>query len=132
MKTRFLVLLFLSLNSIADPFYAETEQVQAVENQENFAKKPSKHSACLPQQPAQSMVLSEPFQQLKLVGIVQFDSQFRALFTNTQQRIVDLRIGDLIDAEQIQIHDISLKQVRYIDWQKSPNCDKPTLITLNL
>lgn len=131
MKARFLTLLFLSLNSIADPFYADPEQSQAVENHENFAKKPSKQPACQPPH-TQSLVLTEPFQQLKLVGIVQFGSQFRALFTDAQQRLVDLRIGDLISAEQIQIHDISLKQVRYIDWQKSPNCDKPTLITLNL
>lgn len=126
----FSLLFLFSLNSSADPFYADSDSTQqAVEFAEKNANFSSKSTACIPQT-AQRISLASPFNNLKAVGIVQFGDQFRAIFSDEQQHLIDLKLGDLIEPELIEIHHITLKSVQYIDWQRSPTCTQPTIITL--
>lgn len=130
MKLKNLIFAFISLNCFADPFYSdEVISSQADEFQQNTAKNLPNLTACLPSSERNLLYLDLPFNQLKLIGIVRINNIFRALFNDNQRQIIDLRIGDLIEPEQIEIVEINLKQVRYIAWQKVEDCDNPTIQT---
>lgn len=100
--------------------------MQAVDFEEKNAK-----NRCLPIQPANEINIRQNFEDLKLVGVVQFGEDKRALF-NDQQGLVDLREGDLLGEQGIQIEKIGLKAVSYIHWLKTKNCANPHRILLKL
>ncbi|TCT15749.1 hypothetical protein EDC51_10510 [Bibersteinia trehalosi] len=134
MKYQTLFFIFISFYSVADPFYIdelETEQADEIEqysaNLPNFAKNFSNQPACTPQNTLNRVNLNLPFDELKLIGIAQIKHEFRALFHDNQRQIIDLKIGDLVEPEQIEIVEINLKQVRYIYWQKVEHCENPTI-----
>lgn len=126
------LLALLSPLAFADPFYPDEEPAQqAVDSAEKIAKLSAKTTACSPTA-SRPVTLPTAFSSLKLVGIARFGEQFRAIFSDEQHRIVDLSIGDLVVSDQIEIQQISLKAVQYIDWQRSQNCEQPTVVTLKL
>lgn len=131
----FILLCGLPLYAQPDPFYAEDlssdRAVQAEETTVKNAKKQPDLTACLAEE-RHRLTLTTPFEQLKLVGVVELNGQFRALFVNEQQRIVEVRVGDVLLPEVIEMTEIRLKGVSYIDWQKSPSCAEPTQIQLTL
>lgn len=130
--TLFGLLLLFSLNSPADPFYADSDITQqAIEFAEKNAKFPQKSTACAPSA-TQRVSLPSPFSSLKLIGIVQFGDQFRAIFSDEQQHLIELKLGDLIEPDMIEIRHITLKSVQYIDWKRSLSCTQPALITLKI
>lgn len=130
--------LFYVTYSYADAFYAEKEHpesqenaIQAVKNTQKDAKNQVLLPACLPKD-LNSLSITTEFLQLKLVGIVKFNEQFSALFLDEQQRIIDLKTNDFIENSGVQINEISLKEVRYIDWYQNTTCNNPKIITLKL
>lgn len=136
----FSYLLFcLSLSCQADPFYPQDNAShsidsltsQAEENMPKNAKQQAEITACLSPQ-LNRLALPTPFEQLKFIGVVEINQQFRALFVDPQQAIIDLRVDDLLEGDFIQITEITLKSVRYIHWPKSTNCSTPHLVTLKL
>lgn len=127
-------ILLLATIAVADPFYdsEETATEQAVEITENFAKNQPKTTACQPTTQLDQARFSQTFAKLKLVGIVKFGEQFKALFLNEEQQLIDLKSYDIIEPEMIQIEQIDLKSVRYIQWQKSTQCDNPLISIIKL
>lgn len=127
-----LCLSLLSFSAFADPFYAENTDLQAGENTPNFAKNSSETTACKPPLNANKFNISSAFDTLTLVGIVQHDQQFKALFTDEKQHLIDFRVNDYLANQQIQISQIDLKTVTYIDWQKTTQCEQPYQVILKL
>lgn len=129
-------LILCSLPLHADPFYQDPpEQAmtqQAVLSPEKSEKLPVDPHDCAQTVPLRSRQLTVPFEQLTLVGIVRFEQTPHALFIDQAQRMTALQLHDLLLPEGIQITQIQLKQVEYIDWSKSPNCHHPHSITLPL
>lgn len=132
-----LFLLLFASTSIAqrDPFYGESHVDSFEAQADNNLQKNAKHLAslqdCLTNDFPKISLIS-PFEQLKLIGLVEIDGEFRALFLDPQQRIIDIKQGEVIEQDFIQIYKISLKSVTYIDWQKSQSCTNPTYIQLKL
>lgn len=133
--------LSLSMTCSADPFYPTEPQEepntpvsddeQAGKTGKSSAKIHENVTACLPKN-INRVSLPMPLSQLKFIGVAEINQQFRALFVGEKGNIIDLRIDDFIDSEFIQIIEINLKSVRYIDWIKSRNCNTPQMVTLKL
>lgn len=123
--------IYLLLSSIcaADPFYPQNSPLQAVENPEKVAKNSTKSTACLPENGGEMRELPGTFDAFKLIGLVQFNDAFSALFVDESSHLIALKKGDVIVNSQIEISDISLKSLTYIDWQQ---CGQPRALTLKL
>lgn len=117
-------ILFFSVQSIADPFYAELE---SSEDSQPIArtKNPENLTACQPSHTVNFRYLTDLFNELKLVGIIKNKEIYTALFLNKENKLIDLHIDDFIVASQIQVEDINFKQVQVIDWQNSQICSQP-------
>lgn len=133
MKFRYLFFCLISSLTLADPFYSDEQAVQTTQNSaknRDFAENLPFSTACeLPEQ-LNPIHLGIDFAKLKLVGLVGFGQDFRALFIDENNRIIDLKPADLLEPEQIEIQQIDLKNLKYIAWQKVQNCDNPTISTL--
>lgn len=135
MKFRYLFLCLISSPLLADPFYGDEQAVQipqnsAKNNEQNFAENSHFLTACEPSENLNPIHLGIEFSKLKLVGLIGFDTDFRALFIDDHNRIIDLKTADLLEPDKIEITEIDLKTVRYIAWQNVQNCDSPTISTL--
>ena len=125
--------------AFADPFYGEKPATdspetmeQAVKNPAHFAKSSSFLTACNPTEKVNSLNLAEEFQDLKLVGLIHIQGQFKGLFKNKENKLMSLAENDFIAAQGIQIKTINLKSLQYIHWGLTEQCDSPHLVTLKL
>lgn len=128
------LLSFISFFAYADPFYTDPPEQdiyqQAVENEQQSTKNVPKRPAChLPAQ-LNPLNIGVAFNQLNLIGILKRDTEYRALFKDEQQRIIDLKIDDLLQPEYFQITRINFKGVHYIDWLNTQNCTTPKTISM--
>lgn len=135
MKLAYLYLGLWATTAAADPFYSSENAEQALENEPHFAKNDFAENSlpittCSPPNSHNSLHLGVSFQDLRLIGIVKFDDDYRALFLDDKQRIIDLKPDDILQPDNIEIRAMDLKSVRYIDWQKVRDCQNPTLSTL--
>lgn len=131
MRKLFFFLFIFSVNCIADPFYTEELNKEASSN-EAFAKNLSNPTACKPNNTVENRYLAGNFDDLKLVGIIQQQEKYTALFLNKENKLLDLHIGDFLVSAQIEIEHIDLKNVQIIDWKKSEICAEPKRIQLKL
>lgn len=125
--------------AFADPFYGEKPATnreetteQAVRNSAHFAKPSAFLTACSPTEKVNALNLAEEFQDLKLVGLIHIQGQFKGLFKNKENKLISLAENDFIAAQGIQIKTINLKSLQYIHWGLTEQCDSPHLVTLKL
>lgn len=130
----FFSLICLSFYAVADPFYGESQATAPNQNGNNAenatAKSMEKVTACQPSDDVKNINLNIHFNQLKLVGIIKSNEQFKALFIDDKNQIFDFSPKDYLTQGSIQIEDIDFKSVNYIDWQNSHNCQNPILSTI--
>ncbi len=132
MKHYFWILLFSHL-AFADPFYGEfSSTTQAVEKSEKFAKKSTNFTACELPNNLNDLNLSTEFEDLKLVGLVKIEQQFRALFIDKENNLYEFKENDFLKEKLIQFSSINLRQVQYIHWELTENCHHPFIITKKL
>lgn len=124
-------LLFLSTTLLADPFYAD-EAPSSVPSEKSQPGGNQPPPTCSIPQGTQTIALASPFKQLKLIGLVQLNGTFRALFSDEQQGLIEVLNNDYLENGNVQITQIDLKSVRYIDWLNSRDCDHPLIVTLKL
>ncbi|QLB21111.1 hypothetical protein A6B43_06045 [Vespertiliibacter pulmonis] len=125
---KYLMLLFLSLHCKADPFYEETIQQNNSKNAENQTKL----SACKPNKELNTINLPIGFSQLKLVGLVEVNNQYKALFVNKENQLIVLQKDDYLSLSEVQIENIDLKSFNYIDWHHTEICEAPNIIQIKL
>ncbi|MDD0825049.1 hypothetical protein PTQ27_11350 [Mannheimia sp. AT1] len=129
----FLSLLLLSFNVMADPFFGEQ---QALENEyileTDIAKNAENIPACKPSENGFSLNLTTEFEKLKLIGLVKINHQFRALFIDDKNQLFDLKENELINDHQIEIKNINLRSITYINWKLTNDCSSPYEVILKL
>lgn len=129
MKKYYLILLLFCSNTIADPFFGEENQIQT-ENQ--TYDNSTSLSDCKPSENHFSLNLPIEFEKLKLVGLIEIDKNITALFIDENNQLFDFKENDLINNKTIEIKNINLKSVTYVNWKLTQNCDSLYEITLKL
>ncbi|MBF0826879.1 hypothetical protein [Muribacter muris] len=132
MKRITILLLFCPLCVLADPFYVEEKVPQAASYEQNFANKPQKSTACRPQGQFDEVMIDVDFDTLRLVGLIKLSEHYKALFIDSERKLYDFSENQYLTLSDIQINHIDLKQVSYIDWRKSEDCQKPLIKTIKL
>lgn len=127
----FLCLFLFSQCCFADPFYAETPNKSA-KQPAHFADFSQDLTPCKPKAEVENVYFPFNIEQFKLVGIVNIKQQFRALFLDKQNKLIELKENDFVVSTQIQVKKIDLKKVIFIDWKNSPICHEPHKIQLTL
>lgn len=133
MKFHYLFLCLFSSALIADPFYEDKQAPEIQTNsakENNFAENSIFTTACTTSNKTNPIHIGIDFEKLKLIGLVGFEEDFRALFIDGNNRIIDLKINDMLEPEKIEITHIDLKSVQYIAWKKVQHCEAPVISTL--
>ncbi|MDH2925053.1 hypothetical protein EV693_102283 [Nicoletella semolina] len=130
--------------SYASPFYDEEELIefsdQTTTNQESIrhnhsvepAEKQKKLTACNLPDNVNIRQIKDDFESLSLVGVAKINHIPQALFINMKDRLIGFKVGDYIENAFIQIVDINLKQITYIDWANTQDCQSPDTVTIKL
>lgn len=138
MKKYLISLILFSQAILADPFYGETKSESASSTVEltqgDSSKRLSNKSipSCDLSETLNRINLTEEFEDLKLVGLVKINHNFKALFRNKDNKLLILNKNDYLEAQLIEISSIDLTAVKYIHWGLTENCAKPHQITLRL
>lgn len=135
MRKLYFSLLLLSLNSLADPFFGEQNTGHKTEKLEpivEFAKNSENITACNIAEDKTRLNLATDFEKLKLVGLVRISDQFSALFIDDKNQLLDLKEGEYLNHQKIEIKTISLKAVTYINWKLTQDCNFPYEVTIKL
>lgn len=134
MKKYSLMMLLFGLNAMADPFFGENnknEDQAITESNPHFVKNIQNSTACSPPEHPYLVNLPFEFEKLKLVGLARINNQFKALFIDDKNQILDITENMLINSE-IEIKNINLKSFTYINWKLTKDCKKPYEITFKL
>ncbi|WGE89622.1 hypothetical protein [Actinobacillus arthritidis] len=134
MNKYLLSFLFFSSVSSADPFYGEQleDKNSVFSAEKNIAASSDNLTACPAPSPRNNRYLPSKLTQLKFIGVLKKQDKYKAIFMDSQKQLFDLQVNDWLVDEHIQIIDIDLKSISYIDWQTEKNCQSPTSITLKL
>lgn len=138
MKKYLISLILFSQAILADPFYGETKSEAASSTAEftqvDSSKRLSNKSipSCNLSETLNRINLTEEFEDLKLVGLVQINHNFKALFKNKDNKLLILNKNDYLEAQLIEISSIDLTAVKYIHWGLTEDCAKPHQMTLRL
>lgn len=125
----FLLLFCFCSYCFADPFYLpEPENTSTAE----FAKNNEILPRCKPNSDVENIYLPLDLTQLKLVGIIHINEQYKALFTDKENKLIDLKENDFIVSSHIQIEKVDFKKITIIDWKNTQLCHQPTKIQLKL
>lgn len=129
MRYCFLTLLLFCINVSADPFFG----VQKLNHhtQESLAKNSENLTACKPSENQFSVNIATEFEKLKLVGLIKINDRFRALFIDEKDHVFAVTENELIN-HHIEIKNINLKSLTYINWKLTQECNIPYEITLKL
>jgi hypothetical protein len=138
MKKYLIILILFSQAILADPFYGETKSEAASSTVEltqgDSSKRLSNKSipSCDLSETLNRINLTEEFEDLKLVGLVKINHNFKALFKNKDNKLLILNKNDYLEAQLIEISSIDLTAVKYIHWGLTEDCTKPHQMTLRL
>ncbi|RDF09660.1 pilus assembly protein PilP [Haemophilus sputorum] len=138
MKKYLISLILFSQAILADPFYGETKSESASSTVEltqgDSSKRLSNKSipSCDLSETLNRINLTEEFEDLKLVGLVKINYNFKALFKNKDNKLLILNKNDYLEAQLIEISSIDLTAVKYIHWGLTEDCAKPHQMTLRL
>lgn len=126
---KYLFILLLYTNCLADPFYADNTSLK---EQSTFAKNSLELPACKPPNDLQLIYFPIKFEDLKLVGIVKKNQTYTALFSDKENNLIDIKQNSLLVESQIQIEKIDMRSIQIIDWLNSETCSKPKKIQQKL
>ena len=138
MKKYLISLILFSQAILADPFYGETKSESASSTVEltqgDSSKRLSNKSipSCDLSETLNRINLTEEFEDLKLVGLVKINHNFKALFKDKDNKLLVLNKNDYLEAQLIEISSIDLTAVKYIHWGLTEDCAKPHQMTLRL
>ena len=138
MKKYLISLILFSQAILADPFYGETKSEAASSTVEikqgDSSKRLSNKSipSCNLSETLNRINLTEEFEDLKLVGLVKINHNFKALFKNKDNKLLILNKNDYLEAQLIEISSIDLTAVKYIHWGLTEDCTKPHQMILRL
>lgn len=137
MRKYLFCLLLISSSAISDPFFGKnsdnSQNNTKPENQtEGVIKKVENHTACKPAENRASHHLDVEFEKLKLAGLVRINDQPSALFIDEKEKLIEIKEGDLIYNREIEITNINMKSITYINWKLTQNCDSPHEIKIKL
>ena len=138
MKKYLISLILFSQAILADPFYGEKKSESASSTVEltqgDSSKRLSNKSipSCELSETLNRINLTEEFEDLKLVGLVKINHNFKALFKNKDNKLLILNKNDYLEAQLIEISSIDLTAVKYIHWGLTEDCAKPHQMTLRL
>lgn len=128
MKYIFILLMLWLKIGYADPFYKEEKN----NTEDIFVENSEEVSACMPQSNLETYILETPFEQLKFIGVVEISNKTKALFMDNEQQIIDLKKDLFVLPSMIEIKQIDLKSVQYIDWKNTKDCLNPVSVTKKL
>lgn len=116
--------------ALADIFYSETIETKAptTEPSTNFDNNLLSCKSTI----EKPHIIQENFDNLKFVGIIKKDNQIKALFLNANNNIIDVKANDFIGSMDIQVIEITLSEITYVNWAKSVDCNNLNKITLRL
>lgn len=134
-KYAFILLIMFSPFSLADPFFGEST-TKKMDNEAPITTEKTKKSAfftaCpLPEQ-LNKLNLPISFEDLQLVGLIKINQEHKALFRDSKNQLVELKENDFLENRLIQIKQINLKSLEYIDWELTEDCQHPYTILLKL
>lgn len=134
MNKYILSLLFFVSVSIAEPFYGEqlTDENTVFSAKEGIAINSENLTACHLPSPRNNRYLPSKLTQLKFIGVLKKQDKYKAILMNAQKQLFDLQVNDWLADELIQVVDIDLKSISYINWQSEKNCQSPSLVILKL
>lgn len=138
MKKYLISLILFSQAILADPFYGETKSettssvVEIIHDKSNKSLNNKSMSNCGLSENLNRINLTEEFEDLKLVGLVKINHNFKALFKNKDNKLLILNKNDYLEAQLIEISSIDLTAVKYIHWGLTEDCAKPHQMTLRL
>lgn len=131
-------LLLLSSSVSSDPFFGKdfnNNQDDAKPEKSQFegvVKNVGNHTACKPAENRASHHLDVEFEKLKLVGLVKINEHPIALFIDEKEHLIEIKEGDLIYNREIEITNINMRSITYINWKLTKNCDSPHEIKIKL
>lgn len=138
MKKYLISLILFSQAILADPFYGEKKSevvsstVELTQGESNKRLSNKSIPSCDLSETLNRINLTEEFEDLKLVGLVKINHNFKALFKNKDNKLLILNKNDYLEAQLIEISSIDLTAVKYIHWGLTEDCAKPHQITLRL
>ncbi|MCQ1856641.1 pilus assembly protein PilP [Haemophilus sputorum] len=138
MKKYLISLILFSQAILADPFYGETKSettssvVEITHNKPNKILNNKSMPNCELSENLNRINLTEEFEDLKLVGLVKINHNFKALFKDKDNKLLVLNKNDYLEAQLIEISSIDLTAVKYIHWGLTEDCAKPHQMTLRL
>lgn len=137
MRNYFFSFLLISCNVLAvDPFFGEQLQIKNEQNSIDILPEIAKNSenltACKTSEHKNSLNLSTEFEKLTLIGLVKINEKFTALFIDEKEKIFDFKENELIKQQEIEIKNINLKSLTYINWKLTKDCHFPYEITIKL
>lgn len=137
MRNYFFSFLFISCNVLsADPFFGEQPQINnqqnSVEALPEIAKNSENLTACNTSENRKSVNLSTEFEKLKLIALLKINEHSTALFIDEKEQLFEFRENQLIQNQEIEIKNINLKSLTYINWKLTKDCHLPYEITLKL
>ncbi|WP_018652636.1 hypothetical protein [Actinobacillus capsulatus] len=134
MNKYILGLLFFVSVSIAEPFYGEqlADESTVFLAEKSIAIDSEKVTVCPVPSLRNNRYLPSKLTQLKFIGVLKKQDKYKAILMNAQKQLFDLQVNDWLADELIQIVDIDLKSISYINWQSEKNCQSPGLVILKL
>ncbi|MEG9487278.1 hypothetical protein [Mannheimia indoligenes] len=137
MRNYFFSFLFISFNATAiDPFFGEQPQMKneqnTVEVLPEIAKNSENLTACKTLEHKKSLNLLTEFEKLKLIGLVKINEHSTALFIDEKEQLLDFKENQFIQNQEIEIKNINLKSLTYINWKFTKDCHFPYEITIKL
>ncbi|QLB17797.1 hypothetical protein A6B40_09520 [Mannheimia varigena] len=137
MRNYFFSFLFISFNATAvDPFFGEQPQMKNEQNTlevlPEIAKNSENLTACKTFEHKNSLNLLTEFEKLKLIGLVKINENSTALFIDEKEQLLDFKENQFIQNQEIEIKNINLKSLTYINWKLTKDCHFPYEITIKL
>lgn len=136
MRNYLLSFLFISSSVLAiDPFFGEQSHIKnesdAINTTLEITKNLEKLTAYQPLERKSHLNLEADFEKLKLIGIIKINQNFSALFIDEKEQLFEFKEMDLVNKE-IEIKNINLKSITYINWKLTQDCNMPYEIILKL
>lgn len=129
MKKLLYFILFIPTLLFADPFYGEGEKPN---KEEKPTKSRQNFTTCPLPEKRNELNLPVEFEDLKLIGIIKKDGNIKSLFIDKNNQIFDFSVNDFLKESLIQFTEITLKNIKYINWALTENCQSPHEITLKI
>ncbi|UDW83738.1 pilus assembly protein PilP [Pasteurella canis] len=127
-KLTALILFSLTLSVQADPFDRTQRQTQSNALMKN--EKIMSLTSCHALEPA--LFLMNDLNELKLIGVLQQQSEWLAFFMNEEKQIQSASLNQLLTAEGFRIQQISRQGITLAYWKNKQNCTENSTLFIKL